>query len=394
MATVFLKPGRDRRVRGGHPWVYAGEIDRVEGSYDAGDIVEVRNHSSYLIGRGYINPRSAITVRLLTWGRDREREIDAEFWRERLLDAVSYRDLMLPGEEAVRLVHSEGDRLPGLIVDRYGELLVMQCLTKGIEDRKELLADLLMEIVRPASGIYERSDVPARLLEGLNETKGFVRGRSDTRITITENGLKFLVDVADGQKTGYFLDQKLNRKAIAPFAKDARVLDMFTNVGTFALNAAKAGAKEVMGVDISSAALSQAVRNAELNDLGGAVTWREANAFEELRRLEQEGNRYDLIILDPPAFAKGKSALEQAVRGYKEINLRALKLLEPGGFLATASCSYHMSESLFIEMLADAAHDARVTLRFCERHSQSPDHPVLAAVPETSYLKFIIAQAL
>lgn len=394
MATVFLRSGRDYRARSGHPWVYAGEIDRVEGSYDAGDIVDVRNHSSYLIGRGYINPRSAITVRLLTSGNERERAIDEDFWRERLLDAVSYRERVLPGEEAARLVHSEGDRLPGLIVDRYGDVLAMQCLTKGIDDRKEMLADLLEAVVRPRLGIYERSDVPARTLEGLAETKGYLRGRFDTLMTITENGLRFKVDLANGQKTGYFLDQKLNRRAIAPFATGARVLDVFTNVGTFALNAARARAKRVTGVDISAPALAWAGQNAELNGLAGLVDFREANAFDELRRLERERVRFDLIILDPPAFAKGKGSLEQAIRGYKEINLRALKLLEPGGFLATASCSYHMIEPLFIEMLADAANDARVALRLYQRRGQSPDHPVVLAVPETSYLKFVIAQVL
>lgn len=390
MAVVQLQPGRQKRVQAGHPWVYRTEVAEVNGQVEPGQIVDVVDHRGRFLGRGYINPRSQILVRMLT--RQQE-EINRGFFRRRLEAAIAYRRQVAAGAEACRLVFAEADLLPGLIVDRYGDYLVLQTLALGMAAWQETLVELLLELLHPA-GIYERNDVPVRELEGLPQQKGYLYGQFDPRVILRENGVWLEVDLAEGQKTGHFLDQRENRAAIRPYVAGARVLDCFCHNGGFALQAALGGAREVTGVDSSAAALAQARRNAELNGLQGTCRFREANVFDELRRLEQAGERFDAIVLDPPAFVKSRHALEGALRGYKEINLRAMKLLPAGGYLFTASCSYHLPAETFWQVLAEAAADVRRQVRLIERRHQAPDHPSLLAYPESSYLKFFVLQVL
>lgn len=389
MATVRLTPGERHRVLHGHPWVYRTEIGDISGSFDPGDVVEVVDHRGRFVGRGYINLSSQIAVRLLT--RDPREEIGKEFFRRRLAAALEYRRRVVRETSAFRLVFGEADFLPGLVVDRFGPYLSLQTLTMGMERWKKVIADLLEELLETA-GIYERNDVHVRELEGLPLVKGFLKGSFDPLVEIEENGLRFLVDLAGGQKTGYFLDQRENRLALAGLAGGARVLDCFCHTGTFAVYAARFGAREVLGIDVDSKALALAQKNALQNGYEKSCSFREGNAFDELRALEKAGERFDLIILDPPAFTRSKEALEGALRGYKEINLRAMKLLPPGGFLVTCSCSYHVSEELFCRVLLDAARDVGRQLRLVEARRQARDHPMLLAVPETYYLKCFVLQ--
>ena len=386
MARAILRKTRETRVRGGHPWVYASEIERVEGDFENGDVVDVISSKGTLMGRAYYNPRSQISLRMLT---RQDEPVDRAFYERRVRDAWEYRQ-RLCDPNSCRLIFSESDGLPGLVVDKFGDVLVMQSLCLGIDRVKDTIADILMEVVRPR-GIWERNDVPVRRLEGMEQTTGLLRGEVPDRVEMWENGLKFVVDVKNGQKTGFFLDQKENRAAIAPLCPGARVLDCFCHNGSFSLHAAKYGAASVLGVDISEEALEVARENAANNHLDN-ITFEAHNCFDHLRELTDAGEKFDLVILDPPAFTKTRAAVESALRGYKEINLRGLKLVRPGGFLVTCSCSQHVSAEVFQDMINQAVRDAKKRVRMVEYRTQGKDHPILPASPETKYLKCMILQ--
>ena len=388
MATVTLRKTRETRVRGGHPWIYASEIEKVDGAFENGDIVDVADFRGKFIGRGFYNPQSQISLRILTRN---DEPCDRGFFARRIQDAWDYRKLLCD-PMSCRLIYSESDFLPGLVVDKFADVLVLQSLSLGIERIKEMLCDLLMEIVQP-SGIWERSDVPVRRLEGLEQTTGLLRGEVPDEVDMVENGIHFLVDVKHGQKTGFFLDQKQNRAALEPLCRDARVLDCFCHNGSFALHAAKYGASSVLGVDISEEALAVARRNAEINGFDN-VTFEAHNCFDLLRDLTDAGEKFDLVILDPPAFTKNKAAVQSAIRGYKEINLRGLKLVRPGGFLVTCSCSQHVLPEMFQEVINQAARDAKKRIRLVEYRTQGYDHPILPQSVETKYLKTMILQVI
>jgi 23S rRNA (cytosine1962-C5)-methyltransferase len=389
-ADVILTKGRDKRIKSRHPWVYRSEIQAVDGDFAPGDIVDVKDCYGKFLGRGYINPQSEIVVRVLTYEKE---EVDRSFFRNRIEKAKAYRAWRMPDEHSYRAVFSEGDLMPGLIVDKYGDYLVVQFLTLGMDVRRDMLLDILEEVYQPV-GIYERSDVGSRRLEGLPEQKGLLRGQVPSVIRARENGLKFIVDVQGGQKTGFFLDQKENRRLLQPISRGARVLDAFCHSGTFALTAAASGAKDVIGLDISADALGLAGENAELNGLADVCRFITVNAFDYLRQAEQDKEHYDVIILDPPAFTKTRGAVGGALRGYKEINLRAFKLLRPGGFLLTCSCSHHVNAEMFRNIVENAGADAKRVIRLIARGTQAPDHPILGNVPETEYLKALLYQAL
>lgn len=389
-AKAVLRRGREGRLRAGHPWVYSGEIEEIRGSFEPGDIVDVVDGRGRFMARGYINPASQILIRALSFA---EEDIGEEFWRKRLQSAIDYRKIVAPDASSVRLVFGEADLLPALVVDKYEDVLVIQTLSLGMEVRKPLIVDILAELTG-LDRVFERNDVPSREHEGLSQTKGFVRGKFETSFPIRENGLSFRVDVENGQKTGYFLDQRENRAAIAPYVPGARVLDAFCHIGSFSCHAAKYGAREVTGIDISEDAIAVARANAAANGFEGVVSFRTANAFDELRALERAGEKYDVVILDPPAFTKTRKALEGAVRGYKEINIRGARLVREGGFLITCSCSHHMEEDLFAATVFDAISDAGRTARVVEVRSQAKDHPVLMGVKETKYLKCFVLQVL
>ncbi len=387
MKRAILVPGREKRVLGGHSWVFRSDIARVEGEPEPGDVVQVYSAKDRFLAMAYYNPLSQITLRILSL---RETPIDEAFIRRRVREAVDYRR-SFADLRSCRLIFAESDRLPALIVDSFGDVLVVQCLSLGMERFKPIIVSALVDELHPA-GIYERNDVPVRRLEGLEETTGVLYGEVPDRVEMTENGIRFLVDVKKGQKTGFFLDQKENRAAIAPFVRGQKVLDCFTHTGSFALHAGHYGAAEVTGVDISGYACAFAAENAALNGLLETVRFKEANAFDLLSEESRRGERYDVIILDPPAFTKTRQMVDKAVKGYKEINLRAMKMVRPGGYLVTCSCSQHVLPGVFQAMLADAAHDARVQLRQVEFRTQGRDHPILPAAPETQYLKCGIYQ--
>ena len=387
MAKAILRKTRETRVRGGHPWIYASEIDKTEGECAPGDIIDVYSCKGTMLGRALYNPRSQITLRMLT---TQDEPVDEAFFRSRLTDAWEYRK-RLCDTQSCRVVYSESDFLPGLVVDKFGDVLVMQTLSLGMDMRKDMLARLLCEITG-ATGAYERNDVPVRRHEGLEMQTGLLLGEVPDRVEMVENGILYQVDVKHGQKTGFFLDQKQNRAAIAPLCPGARVLDCFCHNGSFALNAAKYGAKSVLGVDISEDALDVARENAARNGLD--VAFEAHNCFDFLREQTDAGEKYDLVILDPPAFTKSRQAVESALRGYKEINLRGLKLTRPGGFLVTCSCSQHVSTEAFQEMVNHAARDAKKRVRLVEYRTQALDHPILPAAPETKYLKCMILQVM
>lgn len=390
MAVVHLARGRHERMAAGHPWVFQGEVNKVHGDFSPGDIVTVVDGRGQFMGKGYINPRSQILVRMLT---KHDVTIDKAFFRRRLEKAWAHRQRLLPDTTACRVVFGEADFVPGLIVDKFGDILVIQSLALGIDRWLGDIVEMLDEILQPR-GIYERNDVPVRELEGLEQRKGYLRGEFDPRLVIPENGLNVVVDVANGQKTGYFLDQRDNRRAVRAYAKGARVLDCFSNVGGFALNALAGGAREVIAVDASGEALAAVKENAELNGMADQIQVREGNAFDILRQFEAAQEKFDVIVLDPPAFAKNKASLEGAVRGYKEINLRALRMIPEGGFLVTCSCSYHMGSELFKAVVADAAHDARRRLRLIEERAQGVDHPIVVGYEESHYLKCHIYEVI
>lgn len=400
---IFITPKGERAAKSGHPWVYEDEITNIEGSYEDGDLVDVLSSKHKYIGTGFINNDSKIRVRIISTNANDK--FDTAFWKRRLQYAVDYRRTVMPGDDfkCCRLIFGEADMFPGLTVDRFNDILVTQTLSLGIELRKEEIFTLLLEILRAQGeeikGIFERNDVKIRLLEGMEENKGWFMPETvadkNTVTKICENGIYYDVDVENGQKTGFFLDQKYNRQAVAKIAKGKTVLDCFTHTGAFALNAAMGGAKSVTAVDISAEAVRMTDNNAAKNNLDGVVKGLKADVFDLLTKMaEQKKSPYDFIILDPPAFTKSGSTVKNAIRGYKEINLKAMKLLPRGGYLATCSCSHFMKEDLFIEMLKSAAKDANVSLRQIEVRQQSPDHPVLWNVPETYYLKFFIFQVV
>lgn len=403
-AKFFVTPKGERAARGGHPWVFGEEVTKIEGDYANGDLVDVVTSKGKYLGTGFVNDHSKIRVRIISTNTNDK--FDEAFWERRLRYALDYR-LTVMGERdfnCCRLIFGEADMFPGLTVDRYNDLLVTQTLSLGIEMRKQMLFELLIKILREMGqeirGLYERNDVRIRLLEGMDEGKHWFAtdlcpepGAVTTEIV--ENGIEYTVDVENGQKTGFFLDQKYNRQAIAKIAKGKHVLDCFTHTGSFALNAAKGGATSVTAVDISAEAVQMAEHNAAINNCSDVMHGLQANVFDLLSDLFNKHSReYDFIILDPPAFTKSGSTVKNAIRGYKEINLKAMKLLPRGGYLATCSCSHFMKEELFVKMLQDAAHDANVSLRQIEARQQSPDHPILWQVPETNYLKFYIFQVV
>lgn len=387
MATAILIPGKEKRVYGGHPWVFRSDIAQVEGDFVPGDIVNVVSARGHFLAKAFYNPQSQIALRVMSL---RDEPIDRAFIFRRVQEAIDYRR-SFADLRSCRLIFAESDRLPALIVDAFGDVLVLQCLALGMERFKQDVVDALVELLHP-TGIYERNDVPVRRLEGLDMTTGPLYGDVPDRVEMTENGVRFLVDVKEGQKTGFFLDQKENRAAIAPFVKDKTVLDCFTHTGSFALHSGHFGAKEVTGVDISEYACAFATENARLNHLEDRVHFVQANAFDLLSEQSRAGVKYDVVILDPPAFTKTRSAIESATRGYKEINLRAMKMIRPGGYLITCSCSQHILPDAFLQIVRSAAHDARVQLRQVEYRTQGRDHPILPAAPETQYLKCGIFQ--
>jgi len=388
-AKVLLDPRSQKRLVSGHPWIFRSDIAGIEGEYEPGDIVDVYGKNRFM-GRGYINMRSQIAVRLLT---DRDEEIDEDFFYNRILSAWKYRQKFFDSDCSFRVVFAESDFLPALIVDKMGTVLIIQTLSLGIDRYKHLICDILQQIIHPEA-IYERNDAPVRTIEGLDQRKGFIAGKCDTNTIIIENGLKFKIDFENGQKTGYFLDQRENRAAIASYAKDAEVLDCFCYIGSFGVHAASYGAKKVYGIDISAKAVENAAQNAAANGYSDVCSFEESNVFDKLHELKDTGRQFDTIILDPPAFAKSRSTLENAVRGYKEINLRAIKLLKSGGFLVSCSCSHHLNEQLFLDLILQASVDAKRKLKLVELRPQPKDHPVLLALPESKYLKCAIFQVI
>lgn len=394
-AIVTLKKGEGRTIKAGGMWIFDNEIESIMGSFTDGDIVVIHDFDGYPMGKGFINRNSKIEVRLLT--RNSKQEIDGEFLKQRVKDAWEYRKKTVD-ISSCRVIFGEADFLPGLVIDKFSDVLVVESLALGIDRFKLQIIDLLKEILLEdgikIKGVYERSDAKVRLNEGMERVKGFIGEEFDTNVEITENGVKYIVDVKDGQKTGFFLDQKYNRLAIQKLCRGARVLDCFTHTGSFALNAGIAGAREVIGVDASQLAVDQATENARLNGLENVVSFRCEDVFELLPKLEAEGEKFDVVILDPPAFTKSRSSIKNAIKGYREINLRAMKLVKNGGFLATCSCSHFMSYDLFTETINQAARNVHKRLRQVEFRTQAPDHPILWAADESYYLKFYIFQVV
>jgi 23S rRNA (cytosine1962-C5)-methyltransferase len=388
MAKFFLKKKIGDRVVNGHPWIFGNELGDSEGNAEPGDIVEVYSSNGSFVGKGYVNPASQIRIRLLT--RDKSETIDDRFFYRRIKDAWQYRQ-QLGYVENCRLIFGEADQMPALIIDKFNDYFVLQTLALGIDKWKGAIVAAIKEIFNP-KGIYERNDVPVRTLEGMEQIKGFLSDPFDTNIILNENGLRFHVDIENGQKTGYFLDQQDNRRAIQHVVKGADVLEVFCYTGTFSLHAAQYGAKSVLGLDISEYAVSTARRNATLNGFDDICKFEAVNAFDVLKLWVKEGRRYDTIILDPPAFTKSRENIQKAITGYKEINLRAMKLLKPGGFLVTASCTNLVPPDMFMDIINLAAKDARRTLRQVEWRTQAADHPILFNVPSTQYLKFLIVE--
>ena len=392
-AIVTLKKGEGRALKAGGPWIYDNEIESIMGSFENGDIVLVHDFDGYPMGKGFINRNSKIRIRMMT--RRSDVEIDREFLKKRVQDAWEYRKKTVD-TISCRVIFGEADFLPGLVVDKFSDVLVVQSLALGIDRMKETIVELLKEILAEDGiqirGVYERSDAKVRTQEGMERVKGFIGEPFDPLVEIIENGVKYQVDVKDGQKTGFFLDQKYNRLAIQKLCKGARVLDCFTHTGSFALNAGIAGAAEVTGVDASELAVHQAEENAKLNGLEDRVKFICEDVFELLPELEKKGEKYDVVILDPPAFTKSRNSIKNAVRGYREINLRAMKLVKDRGFLATCSCSHFMDYELFTQTIGQAARNAHKRLRQVEFRTQAPDHPILWGAGDSYYLKFYIFQ--
>jgi 23S rRNA (cytosine1962-C5)-methyltransferase len=390
MTKVILNRKISRRVENGHPWIFANEVEKVEGEVHGGETVDVFTHDKKFVGRGYINPKSQILVRLLT--RDLSEVIDEAWFCGRLRQAWAYRQ-RIGYTENCRLIFGEADDLPALIIDKFNDYFVLQTLALGMDRWKPAIVAALEEIFRP-KGIYERNDVPVRELEGLPQQKGFLSAPFGTQIVINENGLRMRVDLENGQKTGYFLDQHDNRRAIRHIVKDADVLGAFCYTGSFETHAGFYGAKSVLGLDISENAVAQARANAELNGLGGICRYEAVNAFDALKQWSKEGRQYDVVMLDPPAFTKSRETIQKAITGYKEINLRGMKLVKKGGFLVTSSCTNLVQPELFLETIQQAAKDARRKLRQVTYRAQASDHPIIEGWENTNYLKFLIVQVL
>ena len=391
----MLKKGEGRALKSGGPWVYDNEIASIMGNFENGDIVIVRDFDGYPLGRGFINTNSKIRIRMMT--RNENQEIDREFLKMRVRDAWEYRKKTVD-ISSCRVIFGEADFLPGMVFDKFSDVLVVQSLALGIDKLKMIIIEELKSAMAEDGitirGVYERSDAKVRLQEGMERVKGFIGEPFDTKVQIVENGGKYIVDIEDGQKTGVFLDQKYNRLAIQRLCKDAKVLDCFTHTGSFALNAGIAGAKSVTGVDASQLAVDQATENAELNGLEKRVKFICEDVFELLPMLESEGEKYDVVILDPPAFTKSKNSIKNAVKGYREINLRGMKLVKDGGYLATCSCSLFMSYELFTLTIGQAARNVHIRLRQLEYRTQAADHPILWSADESYYLKFYIFQVI
>lgn len=395
IAVAVLKKGEGRALKSGGPWVYDNEIASIMGNFENGDIVIVRDFDGYPLGRGFINTNSKIRIRMMT--RNENQEIDREFLKMRVRDAWEYRKKTVD-ISSCRVIFGEADFLPGRVIDKFSDVLVVQSLALGIDKLKMIIIEELKSAMAEDGitirGVYERSDAKVRLQEGMERVKGFIGEPFDTKVQIVENGVKYIVDIEDGQKTGFFLDQKYNRLAIQRLCKDAKVLDCFTHTGSFALNAGIAGAKSVTGVDASQLAVDQATENAELNGLEKRVKFICEDVFELLPKLEAEGEKYDVVILDPPAFTKSKNSIKNAVKGYREINLRGMKLVKDGGYLATCSCSHFMSYELFTQTIGQAARNVHKRLRQVEYRTQAADHPILWSADESYYLKFYIFQVI
>ena len=393
MKSLFLNKNISNRVESGHPWIFANEINRgkaLDAAAQAGEIVNVFTHDKKFIGKGYVNPQSQIMVRLLT--RDKNREINDAFFYETIQQAWAYRQT-LGYVENCRLIFGEADELPQLIIDKFNDYFVIQTLALGMDIWKPSIVKALEKIFSP-KGIYERNDVPVRELEGMEQHKGFLSEAFDTNIIMHENGIQFHVDIANGQKTGYFLDQQDNRKAIQHIVKGADVLGAFCYSGSFEISAAVYGAKSVTGIDISQTAIDMCNKNALLNQVESVCTFDCVNAFDVLKQWTKEGKQWDVVMLDPPSFTKSRSSIDKAVVGYKEINLRGIKLVKPGGFLVTSSCTNLVKPELFLDIISMAAKDAKRKIRQVVFNSQSADHPIIRDQENTHYLKFLIVQVL
>ena len=390
---VTLKKGEGRTLKAGGMWVFDNEIASIMGDFENGDIIAIHDFDGYFMGYGYINTNSKITIRLLA--RRKDTVIDEAFFEQRVRDAWNYRKETID-TSSCRLIFGEADFLPGIVIDKFSDVLVVESLALGIDKWKLVIIDALKKVLAEDGivirGVYERSDAKVRLQEGMERYKGFIGEPFDTKVEIVENGVHYMVDVEDGQKTGFFLDQKYNRLAIQRLCRDAEVLDCFTHTGSFALNAGIAGAKSVLGVDASELAVEQARENAALNGLSETVKFVCEDVFELLPRLEEQGKKFDVVILDPPAFTKSRNSVKNAVKGYREINLRAMKLVKDGGFLATCSCSHFMSYEMFTQTIGQAARNVHKRLRQVEYRTQAADHPILWAAEESYYLKFYIFQ--
>ena len=394
-AIVTLKKGEGRTIKAGGAWIFDNEIDTITGRFKNGEVVTVHDFDGYPMGKGFINQNSKIRIRMMT--RKPDQEIDEAFLKMRVKNAWEYRKTTVD-TSSCRIIFGEADFLPGLVIDKYEDVLVVECLALGMEQFKEIIVNFLKEILAEDGikirGVYERSDANERTKEGLSKVKGFIGDAFDTNVEIVENGVHYMVDVANGQKTGFFLDQKYNRLAMQRICKGKKVLDCFTHMGTFALNAGIAGAADVTGLDISEYAVSQAEANARLNHLENTVHFRQANVLDELPKLAQAGEKYDVVILDPPAFTKSREATKNAIKGYREINMKGLKLVKDGGYLATCSCSHFMTQDLLAKTVKEAAKATHKRLRQVEFRTRAPDHPILWAADESYYLKFYIFQVV
>lgn len=395
MAVVHIKKGEGRSFKAGGFWIYDNEIEKIEGEFENGDIVEVVDFDGYFLGKGFINTNSKITVRIMT--RRKDVEIDDSFLEKLVKAAVKYR-IDTVDTSSCRLIFGEADYFPGLVVDKFSDVLVVESLALGIDKMKLKIIDLLKKELASYGmnirGVYERSDAKVRILEGMERVKGFIGEPFDTKVEIVENGVKYMVNVADGQKTGFFLDQKYNRAAIGRLCKGARVLDCFTHTGSFALNAAVCGAKSVLGVDASELGVVQARENAVLNNVQDRTEFVCRDVFELLPELVDAGEKFDVVILDPPAFTKSRNSVKNATKGYREINIKGMKLVKDGGYLATCSCSHFMTEELLAKTIGEAARSAHKRLRQVEFRTQAPDHPILWAADESYYLKFYVFQVV
>jgi 23S rRNA (cytosine1962-C5)-methyltransferase len=390
MIKLSLRKKISQRVVNGHPWIFNNELENVDAELKGGEVVEVFTHDKKFVGKGYFNPKSQIQVRLLT--REKSAEINEQFFYDRILQCWEYRK-KIGYTENCRLVFGEADSLPQLIIDKFNDYFVIQTLAMGIDIWKPAIVSALNKIFQP-KGIYERNDVPVRELEGLQQQKGFLSTPFDTKIIIKENGLQFYVDIENGQKTGYFLDQQDNRRAIQHIVKDADVLGAFTYTGTFEIHAAHYGARSVLGLDISENAAKQATQNAELNNVQSICRFETANAFNVLKQWSKDGRQFDVVMLDPPAFTKSRETIQKAIAGYKEINLRGMKMIRPGGFLVTSSCTNLVTTKMFQQTIEMAAHDVRRKIRQVTFQTQSADHPVIWGMENTEYLKFLIVQVM